>query len=87
MRFAIYNFAGNGWWLPNMKGLTGNQGEAGLFDVEAAACILDTANRRGREDIAVPENRVYFTTGNALRTYVTLMDATLPMVRMGEFDG
>lgn len=84
MKFLIYNFAGKGWWTEHMHGLTGNRHEAGQFDVDQAAEILDAANRAGREDIAVPVNRVYFDTGEALRSYANLFAPTLPPVRVGE---
>ena len=83
MKFIIYNFERHQWWLESMRGYTGNMNEAGQFDADQAAAIIDQANVVEREDIAIPVNRVYFDSGADLRSYANLMSPEHPPINVG----
>ena len=83
MKFVIYNFERKAWWKQNMMGYTSNQHEAGKFDPDQAAAILDQANIVRREDIAIPEHKVYFTTGHAILSYAAIMEPVHPALAVG----
>ncbi len=85
MNFRIYRVKERAWWAEGLHGDTQDESYAGVFDLETTALILDQANDDGREDIAVPVNRVFFDSSESIRRYAQMMEPTLPDLKVGRF--